>query len=398
MKTKLVRPSGCWARLINIAPVALASVVVLVGCGEPVTRSALAPASAGTLRIISSLPSRGIYNKETSLTRDAIEAAIRVRVPGNSLKVEHVALEGGSDETGEWTAAIEQRNARAAAEDSSVVAYLGPHNSGAAGVALPITSRAGLLQTSPSATWPGLTEPGWDDGEPQKFYVGSVRNFVRLVPPDAYQAWAAADWTARDGVAHVLALHDGSTFSAAMAREFVSHSRSPSPVAMQIDTGAETVSLPPLEGFDAIFFAPSTVQSAARLALSIRGAGVPVYATDVALDTQFLEAAGDAALNWHIVSNGASILAPKIASLFPGIRPEIAASRQALAAYCFTRLVLEAIDAGATDRHRVLDYVRGKTLPDGTHLFDEAGDPSAWVMTGYRIAGGTFVSEQEFAR
>jgi hypothetical protein len=343
------------------------------------------------------LPSTGIYSKETSLARRAVDAALQAHV-SNIAQVEHIALEGGSDETGEWTAAIEERNARAAAEDLSVIAYVGPHNSGAAGVALPITSRAGLLQSSSSATWPGLTVPGWDEGEPQKFYFGNIRNFVRLIPPDAYQAWASSDWTARDGVAQVLALHDGSTYSAAMVREFVSHSPSRSPVVMLIDTGAETVFLPPLEGIDAIFFAPSTVQSAERVALSLRSAGLPVYATDVALDPQFLEAAGDAALNWHIVSNGATMLSPKIASLFPGIPRDISASRQALAAYCFTRLVLEAVDAGATDRNRVLEYVRGKTLPDGTHFFDEAGDPSAWVMTGYRVVGGIFVSEQEFAR
>ncbi len=398
MKTNLARPSYCRVRFIAIPVVALAVVVALAGCGVSVRPSPLGSAAAGALRIVSSLPSVGIYSKDTALTRKAVDSAIQAHVLRNGVSVEHIALEGGSDETGEWTAAVEERNATAAADDASVIAYLGPHNSGAAGVALPITSRGGLLQSSPSATWPGLTLSGWDEGEPQKFYAGSTRNFVRLVPPDAYQAWAAANWISKTGAVHVLALHDGSTYSEAMVREFAGRPESGVPALMRIDTSAESVSLPPLEGFDAIFFAPSTLQSAARLAKSVRRSGLPVYATDVALDPQFLEAAGDAAPQWRIVSNGATVLSPRITSLFPGVPPDISASREALAAYCFTRLVLESVEAGATDRVRVLEYVRRKLLSDGTSLFDEAGDPSAWVMTGYRVVAGVFVADQEFSR
>src|SRR5207249_9289757 len=96
-----------------------------------------------------------------------------------------VALNGGEGENGDWTREREQANATMAANDPSVVAYIGPYTSGATGVSLPVTNRANLLQLSPTATWPGLTMSGWNEGEPASYYSTGKRTFVRLMPPDS---------------------------------------------------------------------------------------------------------------------------------------------------------------------------------------------------------------------
>jgi branched-chain amino acid transport system substrate-binding protein len=380
-----------------VALIALLAPAV-AACNSTSAPSHLPPAAAGTLRIVSSLPSKGIYRQSTAEARRAIDAALASLDTKTEVKIEHIALEGGSDETGEWTAGIEERNARMAAADPSVVAYLGPHNSGAAAVALPVTNRAGLLTVSPSATWPGLTQPGWDEGEPEKYYPAGTRNFVRLVPPDSEQASAAAEWVVADGRGRVLVLEDGSTYSAGMGREFASRLPGIASGPEHVATSGESVILPSLEGYDAVFVAPSSVQSAARLARALEETSRTVYSTDVALDPQFIQSAGSASRNWLIVSNGAAPAARGLDTFFPDTPAAIARSRMALSAYISARLVVEAVESGATNRTAVLTYVRGRRLPDDSAVFDSAGDPRTWAMTGYMASAGGFEAIREFER
>src|SRR3954452_10813543 len=88
-------------------------------------------------------------------------------------------------------------NARAFARNRSVLAVLGPHFSSCAAVMLPILSKApggGLALVSGTATYLGLTRsgPGVGSGEPDVYYGGGARNFVRIVPADDTQGAAAA--------------------------------------------------------------------------------------------------------------------------------------------------------------------------------------------------------------
>jgi branched-chain amino acid transport system substrate-binding protein len=372
--------------------------VALAACSTATTSSRLDPAPAGTLRIVSSLPAKGIYRQSTAAMRRAIDMAVATLAPGTPVKIEHIALDGGSDETGEWSSGIEERNARAAADDPSVIAYIGPYNSGAAAVTLPFTNRAGLITLGASATWPGLTQPGWDNGEPDKYYQWGTRNFLSLAAPDSYQAIAAAEWTEAEGRGRVLVLEDGSTYSAGMARTFVASLPRVASGPVGVNTEGENIQLPTLEQYDAVFIAPSSVRSASRLARALESRALPVYATDVALGPQFLEYAGSAARTWLIVSNGAAPPAPALATLYPDTPNEVARSRPALISYILTRFVVEAVEAGETDRAAVLEHVRSKRIAGSRTLFDDAGNPTTWHMTGYRVADGAFAAVREFSR
>src|SRR5207237_751343 len=105
-------------------------VFALVGCSnEP---SILTPAPVGTVRIVSSLPTRGPAAGQARAMADAITLAIRERGgKAGGFQVDYVQLDDSSDETGEWSHEKEFANATSAINDHSVVAYIGPYNSGA---------------------------------------------------------------------------------------------------------------------------------------------------------------------------------------------------------------------------------------------------------------------------
>jgi branched-chain amino acid transport system substrate-binding protein len=135
--------------------------------------------SAKVARVYVSLPLRGPSG--TKSIGERIKQGIQLAFDevGNQVGNLQIVLETLDDgnEAGQWQPGLEANNAQKAVDDESAVAYIGPYNSGAAKVSIPILNRAGLLQISPSATWPGLTKPGFAQGEPGIFYPTGHRTF-----------------------------------------------------------------------------------------------------------------------------------------------------------------------------------------------------------------------------
>src|SRR5437868_2373201 len=131
-------------RIVSLFALILALGVTACDQDEGTT---LHPAASNVVRIVSSFPKRGIDSYQSKLITQAIDLAIEETAPVTStLKIEHVALDGGAGESGDWTPERERANATLAVTDPSVVAYIGPYTSGATGISLPITNKAGLLQ------------------------------------------------------------------------------------------------------------------------------------------------------------------------------------------------------------------------------------------------------------
>jgi branched-chain amino acid transport system substrate-binding protein len=80
--------------------------------------------------------------------------------------------------------------------DSSVVAYIGPATSDQTRATAPLLNNASITQVSPAASWPGLTKPGFNPGEPGIYYPTGQRHFFRLVPSDDVQGLIATHWIA----------------------------------------------------------------------------------------------------------------------------------------------------------------------------------------------------------
>jgi branched-chain amino acid transport system substrate-binding protein len=102
-------------------------------------------------------------------------------------------------------------NARAYADNASVIGIVGPTLSVCAAVQLPIANRGEsgpLPMVSPSTTSVGLTRagPGAAPDEPARYYPSGIRNYVRIIPADDFQAAANAVLARRLGLANVFVL------------------------------------------------------------------------------------------------------------------------------------------------------------------------------------------------
>jgi len=115
---------------------------------------------------------------------------------------------------------LERRRALAAVDDPSVVAYIGPTNSTLAIFSIPVLNRAGLLQISPSVSWPGFTRPGFGPWGPSPYYQAGRRHFFRLIPTDDVQGEAAARWAAEKGFESILVVDHGLVYGHGIASVF----------------------------------------------------------------------------------------------------------------------------------------------------------------------------------
>ncbi|MGH3117396.1 MAG: branched-chain amino acid ABC transporter substrate-binding protein [Gaiellales bacterium] len=175
----------------------------------------------GQAKLVSSLTRSGSSRGQS----DSIVNAIRLRLEDAGYRVGGVAivyedLDGGSEERGSWDGERETANARYAAADADVVAYIATLDTDAAPYSIPITNQAGpLLQISPCNTYPGLTRP-FEPGEPEIYYPTGVRSYARTAMSDDLQGLFAAQWALELGAERVAVLHDGEPCGRGVAEPF----------------------------------------------------------------------------------------------------------------------------------------------------------------------------------
>lgn len=173
------------------------------------------------MKLVSSLTRSGSSRGQS----DSIVNAIRLRLEDAGYRVGGVPivyedLDGGSEERGSWDAERETANARYAAAEPDVVAYIATLDTDAAPYSIPITNEAGpLLQISPCNTYPGLTRP-FGPGEPEIYYPTGVRSFARTAMSDDRQGLLAAQWALELGAERVAVLHDGEPCGRGVAEPF----------------------------------------------------------------------------------------------------------------------------------------------------------------------------------
>jgi branched-chain amino acid transport system substrate-binding protein len=175
----------------------------------------------GQVKIVSSLTRSGSSRGQS----DSIVNAIRLRLADaghrvGGMPVVYEDLDGGSEARGSWDAEREIANARYAAADRDVVAYIATLDTDAAPYSIPITNEAGpLLQISPCNTYPGLTRP-FGPGEPDVHYPTGVRSYARTAMTDDRQGLFAAQWAFELGAKRVAVLHDGEPCGRGVAEPF----------------------------------------------------------------------------------------------------------------------------------------------------------------------------------
>lgn len=216
------------ARRLPVMPL-LTVVIAALACGLP---AALQPASTPiTLKIISDMPMSGAYAADgqaiINAERMRLEQANRTAC-GGKYSLDFEAWGDGNGLSNGGDSGVEAANARQAAADPAVVAYLGPYNGVGAADAIPILNRNGpLVMISPSASYPGLTEPGQGSaGEPDRYYPSGVRNLARVVSPYNVEGTVAARFV-RDqlGAKTVFVLDDQEAYGELTAGEFEATAR-----------------------------------------------------------------------------------------------------------------------------------------------------------------------------
>jgi branched-chain amino acid transport system substrate-binding protein len=203
-----------WLSLAALAAIAPAA----AGCGGVGVSGA--SEATGTLAVFSSLPLQGPAGpiSEQIVNGERLALAYAGGHVG-SFKVSYVSLDDSNPATGGIDPGVTASDAKAAAQDTSTIAYLGEYNSAATAVSLPLINAAGILQVSPASPYVGLTsslDAGQD--EPQRFYPSGRRTFGRLQPGDPAQGSAQAQLMKALGVRSVYVLDDQDPFQVPLAQ------------------------------------------------------------------------------------------------------------------------------------------------------------------------------------
>jgi branched-chain amino acid transport system substrate-binding protein len=189
------------------------------------TLAALAPCSGAwaedkVLTIGMSFPLTGSLALQAAVARDAVVYAIdeaneKGGVAGYKLRA--LVLDDASTTTGQYDPALAATNARKMLQDASVIAIVGPLNSGSAKAMSPVLSQAGMAMISGSATNPDLSSPKFA----QVYRPAGPPIFFRTVTTDAYQGPNFANFLAEvRHIQRVVVLDDGGAYGVGMADAF----------------------------------------------------------------------------------------------------------------------------------------------------------------------------------
>ncbi len=366
----------------------------------------------GVVKVVSSLTRSGSSVGQSDSVVNSIRLCldeVGYRVGGAEIVYED--LDDSTAQHGSWLAELERGNARYAAADPDVLAYIGTLDADAAPYSLPILNRAGpLLMISPCNTYPGLTKPvPWAPEEPGIHYPTGVRNYARTALTDDLQAIAAAAWAAEQGIESVYVLHDtepygrgvAEPFAAACTRRGLRVLGGPEgiqPKATDFTTLARRVSA---STPDAVYYGGIIQNGAGPLWRDIREAlpGVQMIAPDAIYERAFLVDAGSYAEGTLITFggvppaqlDGAGRAFYERYKRSYGIAPE----SYAAATDDACRVVLDAIDrVGAKDRAAITRAVLATRDHDGllgSWSFDPNGDITLRRVSRLTVADREFV-------
>lgn len=363
-------------------------------------------ARPGLVKVVVSVPiNLDVGNNIVNAVTLAFEEANYMA--GNT-KVELLILDDG-DEDGRWQEEFEERNALVAADDESVVAYIGALSSGASKISMPILNRAGIVQISPGNTWPGLTKEGFIPGEPGKFYPTGVRHYVRVVTTDDFQGPAAALWAQELGFKSVYIVDDGDSYGKGIADLFSAYAEDIDIVILKHITidklGTDfTKEVEEIKQFnpDLVYFGGATPNGLTYFFSQMRDIGVEsaFMGPDGVIGSNFISQVGSdraegvfattiGALAFDIGTSEAAHFSREYEKRF-GTEPKTFG----IFGYESAKVVLLGIEqAQQKTRDSILQKVRQTTDFEGIlgkWSFNTAGDTTFGLMSGYVVKDGVF--------
>lgn len=386
----------------------------------PVDSSACGPVQYGgsgqaQALIVSDLPLQGDSRRRSLQMNDAIGLVLEGanwRAGGRSVAFQ--ACDDSLADTGSWSRAQCQANARAYAADASVLGVIGTYNSGCAEAMIPILGRApggGLAMVSPGNTLICLTQtsPSCGKGEPKSLYPAR-RNYARVVPNDAYQGAGLASFARFQDITRTYILYaGGDPTSLGQAKTFRGAARKLgiqitgfhawNPNASSYTGLMRTVGM---AGPDAVLLAGLTEENGARLIkdkVSVLGSNagpIKLLAPDGFAQQSTIDLAGSASRGMFVSVPG---LVPQDLTgpgkqLVSELKKKVSGSVELFAPYAgqAASVMLGAIGQSG-ERGGVIDAVRATKVSNGiigSFNILSSGDPSIAPIT-VSVARNSFV-------
>jgi branched-chain amino acid transport system substrate-binding protein len=367
-----------------------------------------------TIKIVSSLPRVGSAKGQTDAIVNGILLAIYEYEKQLPFEVRYEDYDDATAARGYWDATKEMRNAQSAVKDEDVMAFIGPYNSGAAKVSMPILNKAGLVQITPAATWPGLTKnvKGSDPGEPDIYRPGKIVTSCRVCPTDDCQGSPTATFVSKDLKAKsVYILDDNETYGQMCSETFAKQCKEleikilgqESINLLDVDYRALMTKVEKTEP-DVVYFGGTTQSKAGQIAKDLVASGIkcPLILPDGCYEEAFIKSAGAKTVNGRcfVTIGGIDVsqLTGRGAAFVKRYNRRFGNEPEAYAIYGYEAavVVLEAIKSvGKKDREAIRKAVLATKNFDkgvlGKWSFDANGDTTLQQITVSKIENGKFV-------
>ena len=363
-----------------------------------------ARAQEKTLKIGMTFPLTGTLALQAGQVRDAALYAIGEANDKGGIagyRLGDLTFDDASPTTGQYDPALAATNARKLLQDASVIAALGPLNSGSEKAVIPIYSQGGMETISGSATNPDLTDPKFA----QIYRPAGPPIFFRTVTTDAYQGPNLANYFKEQlKIDKVVVLDDGGAYGVGMADAFAKQAAKKGMTVLIRDrldplnadytavlTKAKSLGTQALYyGGDPLAGAKVVKQSYDILPDIVKGGGDGVHTPDM------LTGGGMPAIQgWYATSAAAHVLDEP--SVRPWLDRFVAKTGKQPADYSITyydamQVILDAIGRVANsgkpvNRANVRDAIQATNLKtlQGDIAFDSNGDMKSKIVSIFQV-------------
>ena len=305
--------------------------------------------------------------------------------------IKFVTLNDATKRAGNWVPEAVARNARRAAQDDSTLAVLGPFNSGAAAVMIPITNEAGVPVISPSNTAIGLTAggAGASPGEPDKYYPTGERTYFRIMPNDKVQADALATAMRDAGCTRIGSVHDGEVYGKGMdTLTRRAAARLGMKVASTTRIRSSTRRFGSIKG-DCIAYTGVTANGAVRMFNHV-SRKAKLFGSDGVAETGLTD---------HISASVAKRMTITVSTLSPSAYPGGAGFANAdpykIYGYEVMKLIIDGVNTAGATKEALLGWLRtgvqNRASVIGTYSLDPNGDTTLRTYGLYGVKGRNLV-------
>lgn len=367
--------------------------------------------SPNVIKIVSSLPRTGSAKQQSDTIVNGIQMALEeVGHRVGDFEIVYEDLDDATAAAGQWTPDAETNNARKAAYDPNVMAYIGTYNSGAAKISIPILNYAGILMISPANTAVGLTKPGLGDpGEPYFYRPTGKKNYTRVVPTDDLQGSYAAEWARDMGVKSVYILDDNQVYGKGVAKMFRQRCKElgirvlghDSIDERSLEFRSKMTNIKALDP-DLIYFGGTTQTRGGQICKDMVAAGLrcKMMAPDGCMEEAFIAAAGPENANDRVYVTFGGLPPAQLTGegkeFVDRYKEKYGSVPEAYAVYGYeaAKVALAAIrKAGKKDREAIVEAAFA--IPEytgalGSWSFDENGDTTARKLSGNIVRDGKF--------